>query len=136
MWAPDAAELSETTYLRSGVTGGSTGSLQRLILLIHVRKTKIDDFERVVVVKEQVLRLQITMADTTLVEVLDAADEFPVELGCLLLIQACISDDKVKKFTTICMLHDHEKLLLSLNNLHNSNGQCTGEQADKLERSK
>ena len=48
------------------------------------------------------------MADATLVQVLDSTDELPIELGCLLLIQACISDDKVKKLASVRMLHDHE----------------------------
>ena len=60
------------------------------------------------------------MTDATLVQVLDTTDEFPVELGCLLLVEPRISDDKVKKLTPIGMLHDHEKLLLCLNDLNGS----------------
>ena len=59
------------------------------------------------------------MANATLVQVLDATDEFKVELGSLLLIQASISDDKIEQFPAVGMLHDHEKLLLRLNYLHN-----------------
>ena len=48
-------------------------------------------------------------------QILDSADQLPVKLGCLLLIQACISDDEVEKLTSVRMLHDHEKFLLGLN---------------------
>lgn len=57
------------------------------------------------------------MTDATLVEVLNSTDELPVKLGCLLLVEACISDDKVEELASVGMLHDHEKLLLRLNNL-------------------
>ena len=57
------------------------------------------------------------MANATLVQVLNSADELPVEFGCLLLVQACISDDKVKKLATVGMLHNHEKLFLCFNDL-------------------
>ena len=58
------------------------------------------------------------MADATLVQVFDAADELPVKLGSLLFIQACISDDEVEEFATVGVLHDHEKFLLSLYDLN------------------
>ena len=57
------------------------------------------------------------MTDTTLVQVLNSADELPVKLSCLLLVEACISDDEVEELTSVGMLHDHEKLLFRLNNL-------------------
>jgi len=58
------------------------------------------------------------MADAAFVEVLDATDELPVELGSLLFVQARISDDEVEELATIGMLHYHKKLLLSLNDLY------------------
>ena len=57
------------------------------------------------------------MADTTLVEVLDATDEFIVEFRSLLLIQARISDNEIEQLATVGMLHNHEEFLLSLDNL-------------------
>ena len=106
------------SYLRSCITGGTTSRLECLVLFIHVRETKINNLERIVVVEQQVLWFQVTMADATLVQVFDAADQFPIKLGSLLFIQACISDDEVKKFTTVGMLHDHEKFFFRLNDLN------------------
>ena len=57
------------------------------------------------------------MANTTLVEVLNTTDELPVEFGSLFLIKTSISDDKVKKFSSISMLHDHKELLLCFDDL-------------------
>ena len=57
------------------------------------------------------------MTNATLVEVLNTADEFPVEFGSLFLIETSISDDKVEKLTSVSMLHNHEKFFLSFNDL-------------------
>lgn len=57
------------------------------------------------------------MANTTLVQILNAADELPVKLGSLRLVQPSISDDEVEQFTTVGMLHDHEEFFLSLDDL-------------------
>lgn len=57
------------------------------------------------------------MADATFVKVLDTADELPVELGSLCFIEARISDNEVKKLTSVGVFHDHEQFLLSLNDL-------------------
>ena len=57
------------------------------------------------------------MANSTLVEVLNTTYELPVEFGSLFLIKTSISDDKVEKLATVSMLHNHEKFLLSFDNL-------------------
>ena len=57
------------------------------------------------------------MADATLVQVLNSADELPIKLGCLLLVEARISDDEVEELAAVGVFHDHEQLLLRLNDL-------------------
>lgn len=44
-------------HLRSSIAWGTTGSFQSLTLLIHVGETEVDNFERVVIVEKQILRL-------------------------------------------------------------------------------
>ena len=73
------------------------------------------------------------MANATLVEVLNAADELPVKLGSLLLIKTSISDDKVEKLATVRMFHDHEELLLSFDDLKTASGARTDRRTE-LER--
>ena len=96
------------TYLGCSVARRAASSLESLILLVHVGETEIDDFEGVVVVQEQVLWLQVTMANTGLVEVLDARDQLPIEFGSLWLIQSSIPHNKVEQFASIGVLHYHE----------------------------
>ena len=57
------------------------------------------------------------MADATFVEVLNATDKLPVEFCSLSFIKSSISDDKVKKLSSIGMLHDHKELLLCFDDL-------------------
>ena len=73
------------------------------------------------------------MTNTTLVEVLNTTDELPVEFGSLFLIKTSISDDKVEKLATVGMLHDHEELLLSFDDLKTASGTRTDRRTE-LER--
>ena len=57
------------------------------------------------------------MANATLVKIFDPADQLVVKLGCLLLIQASISDDEIEQLASIGMFHDHEEFFLSLDDL-------------------
>ena len=57
------------------------------------------------------------MTNTAFVKVLNAANELPVKLGSLGLVKTGVSHNKIEQLTSVCVLHDHEKLLLSLNNL-------------------
>jgi len=57
------------------------------------------------------------MTDSTLVNVFDSRNQFKVELAGLFLSKPGVSHDIIKEFSTVCILHDHIELLLSLNNL-------------------
>lgn len=57
------------------------------------------------------------MADPTLVQVLNACDELCKQFGGLLLLQARVSDDKVKKFSTVSIFHYHEQFFVRLDDL-------------------
>lgn len=61
-------------YLWSCIAWGATGRFKSLILLVHVRKTKIDYLKRIVVIEEQIFRFQVTMAHATLVQILDSSN--------------------------------------------------------------
>ena len=58
-------------HLRCGVARATTCCLQGLPGAISIGQTKVDYFDVVVVIHEQVLWLQITMADTKLVKILN-----------------------------------------------------------------
>ncbi len=72
-------------HFGSCVARRATGRLERGATLVHVGETEVDDLQSQVVVKQQVLRLQITMTNSRLVDILDARDQFEVELASLLL---------------------------------------------------
>ena len=57
------------------------------------------------------------MTNTTFVKVLNAADELPVKLGSLGLIETGVSDDEIEQLAPIGMFHDHEEFFLSLDDL-------------------
>lgn len=57
------------------------------------------------------------MAHPTLVEILYARNEFLVKFACLLLRQPLMLDDVVKELPAGRVLHDHEEILLGLDDL-------------------
>ena len=59
-------------HLWSGVTGATTGSLKRLASFIHVAEPEIDNFQLAVEVEQQILWLQVSMANAQLVDIMNA----------------------------------------------------------------
>ena len=84
-------------HLGSCVAGGATGCLERLAILVHVRESKIHNLDVVLVIKQQVLRLQIPMADLDLVDVLDAGDDLLDEPASFLLLETLTLDNVVEE---------------------------------------
>lgn len=71
-------------HLGGGVAWRAAGCLQSGVWLVHVAKAEIDDLEGQVVVKQKVLWLQVSMADATLVDVLNTRNKLEVKLASLL----------------------------------------------------
>jgi hypothetical protein len=65
-----------SNHFGSSITGRPAGSLESGIGFVHVAEAEVDDLESEVVVEQQVLRLEVSVADSTLVDVLNARDEF------------------------------------------------------------
>ena len=101
-------------HLWGGIARGSTSCLEGGPLLVHVTEAKVYNFEGKIVVKEEVLWLEISVADSTLVNVLDTRDELQVELAGLLFGEPGVSDDVVEELTAVAVLHDHIKLFFGL----------------------
>lgn len=59
-------------YLWSGIAWGTACSFKKLIVFIHIAKAEIDDFESLIEVQEEILRLQVPVADPALMYVLNA----------------------------------------------------------------
>ena len=103
--------LESVDHLRCCVAGRPTGCLKQLSLFVSVAEAKIDEADVFLVVKQQVLRLEVPVDYAKLVEVLDATDDLLEELAGLHLLQLLLLDDVVEKFATTDELHDEEQLL-------------------------
>lgn len=104
-----------SNHLWGGIARGSTCCLEGCSLLIHVTEAEVDNFEGKIIVKEEVLRLEISVADSTLMNVLDTRDELQVELAGLLFREPGVSHDVVEELTAVAVLHDHVQLFFGLN---------------------
>ena len=60
------------TYLRSGVARAAARCLQCVSRLVEVAQSEVNNLQRPIVVDEQVLRLEVPVADAELVNVIDA----------------------------------------------------------------
>lgn len=104
-----------SNHLWGSIARGSTSCFEGGTLLIHVTEAEVDNFEGKIVVKEEILGLEISMADSTLMNVLNTRDELQVELAGLLFREPGVSDDVVEELTAIAVLHDHVQLFFGLN---------------------
>ena len=50
-------------------------------------------------------------------EILYACNQLRVDLRSLLLLEPCVSHDEVKQLAAVSVLHNHEKFLVSLDDL-------------------
>lgn len=71
-------------HLRCSIAGRATGSLEPLIFFIGVGESEVDNSNGVIVVKEQVFWLEISVDDVEFMDVLDAADDLLKESASLL----------------------------------------------------
>ena len=92
-------------HLGSGVAGRTTGRLQIVSLLVEVGQAEVDYLECFVVVNQQILRLEITVTYTELVNVADATDKFLEVLACRLFVEFLILDNQVEQLAALHKLH-------------------------------
>lgn len=104
-------------HLWGRVAGRAARRLKRRSRLIHIAEAEVNNLESQVVIQKQVLRLEVSVAHSALVDVLDAGDELEVELACLLLGEARMPHNIIKQLSATAVLHDHVQLLFSFNYL-------------------
>lgn len=73
-------------HLRRCVAWGAAGRFQRLAVAVHVGEAEVDYLDVVLVVEQEVLRLQVPVTDFDFMDVLDAADDLLNELAGLFLL--------------------------------------------------
>lgn len=104
-------------HLGRGVARTAAGGLEALAMLVEVGQTEINELDRVVVVQQQVLWLEITMHNAKLVNILDSADDLLIHLGSLVLLKSPILHDVLKQLTARAILHDEVQVVMVLNHL-------------------
>ena len=104
-------------HLWSCIARTSTSCLESVIISIHVGETKIHNLDIVLIIKEQIFWLQISMTYFDLVNILNTRDDLLEEPACFILLQTFPLDDVVEKLTPACVLHDKKQLPRCLNYL-------------------
>ena len=107
----------ENTYLWSSIARTATGGFKCCARLVQITQAKVDNFQRLVIVYEQVLGLQVPVTDAELVDVVDAGDQLLEILASLPFFESLVLHDQVEKFAALHELHDQVEILLCLDNL-------------------
>lgn len=105
------------TYLWGGVARAAARCLQRVSRLVQVAESEVHDLQRPIVVDQQVLRLEVPVADAELVDVVDARDELLEVLAGLLFLQPLVLHDLVEELAAFHELHHQVQVLLGLDDL-------------------
>jgi hypothetical protein len=104
-------------HLRSSIAGTSTCSLQSLSGLISIGQTKVNYLDVLVLVKQEVLWLQVSVHDVQSVQVLHSIHDLLEEPACLVLLDSSLSHDVVEQLSSTSILHDQVEFLLGFNDL-------------------
>lgn len=99
------------------VAGRTACRLQSLPRLVSVTQTEVNDLDVLVVIKKEIFRLEVTMDNVQLVQVLDASDDLVEKGQSFRLLDPLILYDIVEELTATGILHDEIQLLRGLDNL-------------------
>ena len=95
-------------HLRSCVARTTTGSLESVLISIHVGEAEIHNFDIVLVIKEQIFWLQVSVTYFDLVNVLNSRDDLLEKPARLILLQTFPLDDVVEQLSSAGILHDEK----------------------------
>ena len=86
-------------------------------MAVGVAEAEIYDLDVFVVIEEEVFRLEVSMDDVQLVDILDASVDLLEKLACLVFLQTSVRNNVVKELTAARVLHDQVELLGCLDDL-------------------
>ena len=95
----------------------STRSLKSFAVPVSVRKTKIYYLNALVVIKQQILRLQVAMYNVKFVKILDSSNDLVEESLGKGLPHTLVLNNEVKQLAARRILHNQVQLLGCLDNL-------------------
>lgn len=99
------------------ITWWSTCSFERLPLSVHIWKTKINDLDIVLIIKQQIFWLKISVTNFNFMNIFDTRYNLLNESACLFFLQSFPFNDKIKQFATCSILHYQKQLPWCFNNL-------------------
>lgn len=119
--APDVSSKSQVLlaldHLWCSVARTAASCLEAFSLVVKVAQAKVDNFDGVVVVEQQIFRLQVSVHNAQFVDVLDARDDLLVHFDCLFLLEATVFHDMLEELPTRAVLHDQVQVVVVLNHL-------------------
>ena len=94
-------------HFRGSVAWGPASRFKKAFgRLVNIAEAEIDNFERLVEVEEQVLGLEVAMADATFMDVFNAGDKLLENTDGSLLVQSLMLDNVIEKFSIDTVFHD------------------------------
>ena len=82
-----------------------------------ITEAKINELNVVVVIEQQIFRLQVPVNDAKFVDVLNARQDLRVHLACFLLLKPPVFYDVLEQLATAAVLHDQIQVVVILNHL-------------------
>ena len=104
-------------HLRCSVAWTTACGFEHFTILIHVRQAEVNYLDIVLIIKKQVLRLQVTMTDAYFMNVFDTGYDLLGEAAGLLFGQPFLFYNVVEQFATAGILHDQKQLSRSFDDL-------------------
>jgi hypothetical protein len=86
-------------------------------MAIGVAEPEVNDFDVLVVIKQEILGLQVSVDNVQLVDILNAGVYLLEKLAGLVLLQTSVCYDIVEELTSTGVLHDEVQLLGRFNDL-------------------
>lgn len=105
-------------HLWSRIAWRSASCFQSFTLVVDIWQTKIHNLDVVLIIKQQILWLQISVTNPDLMYILNTRYDLLRKPTCLIFLQALSLHNIVKEFTTRGVLHDQEELARGFNNLY------------------
>ena len=100
--------LQSLDQFRRGIARRAAGRHEFLIWLESIAQAKIDNFEVLLLVQQQILRFDISMGDAKLTQILNTRDKLLEKSTSFILLEVVLRCDVIEQLAVAAMLHDQE----------------------------
>ena len=91
-----------SNHFWSGITWTSTCGFQSISIIVHVRKTEVNDLDVVLIIQQKILGLKVSMTNADFVDVFYTRHYLLEKPACFILLQSFPLDDVVEQFGRQC----------------------------------